>query len=336
MGWNGSGVVVRQTPVASGVTAWADTKAAGDVNITTADHDYQDQDLANAITNTIAKDGQNFPTADLPMNGQKHTGVADAVSNDQYATLRQLIGASPVVGNAINAQITVPTASATATYTADQVITGIALGGQVHRTGQFNHSVNLSTTGVGGMDTGLAPVSGYVAVYVIYNPTSGVSALLATDATSAIAPMIYGGANMPAGYTFSGLVSVWRTNASRQFVPGAQLGRKIALDATVIISSSAQKAIPTALSLAAGIPFNALSVDLVITIGSSVSSTCAANIFPLNSGTASYAAVGGTGLAFFGTVTDQMIPSNNRQVFYGATTGAGTMAFSVNSCAYRI
>jgi hypothetical protein len=80
-----------------------------------------------------------------------------------------------------------------------------------------NKTVNLATTGAGGMDSGAAPNNGFVAIYAIYNPTTGASALLARNATAAAQPTVYGGANMPAGYTASALISVWPTNASGQF-----------------------------------------------------------------------------------------------------------------------
>lgn len=51
------------------------------------------------------------------------------------------------------------------------------------------------------MYTGAAPASGYVAIYAICNPSTGVSALLGVNAAAAAAPQVYGGANMPAGYT---------------------------------------------------------------------------------------------------------------------------------------
>lgn len=47
-------------------------------------------DIATALTNSIAKDGQTTPSADLPMGGYKHTGVAVAAARDQYATAGQV------------------------------------------------------------------------------------------------------------------------------------------------------------------------------------------------------------------------------------------------------
>lgn len=132
-----------------------------------------------------------------------------------------------VVGLARNAKMLITAASASATFTADELIVATALNGQNYRVSSFNKTINLGTTGAGGMDTGTAPVSGFVGIYAIYNPTTGASALLATNATSAAAPEVYGGANMPSGYTASALVSVWQTDASRNLVIGFQVGRRI-------------------------------------------------------------------------------------------------------------
>jgi len=47
-------------------------------------------DIADALTSSLAKDGQTVPTANLPMGGYKHTGVADGAASDEYATYGQL------------------------------------------------------------------------------------------------------------------------------------------------------------------------------------------------------------------------------------------------------
>jgi len=44
-------------------------------------------DLAAAITQSLSKDGQTVPTADLPMGSFKHTGVGDPVLRNNYASL---------------------------------------------------------------------------------------------------------------------------------------------------------------------------------------------------------------------------------------------------------
>jgi len=47
-------------------------------------------DLETAMTDSIAKDGQTVPTANLPMGGYKHTGVADGTATTHYAALGQV------------------------------------------------------------------------------------------------------------------------------------------------------------------------------------------------------------------------------------------------------
>lgn len=53
-------------------------------------HDTQDDDFTAGINNALAKDGQNTPTANLPMGSYKHTGVGNATNNDEYVALGQL------------------------------------------------------------------------------------------------------------------------------------------------------------------------------------------------------------------------------------------------------
>lgn len=55
-------------------------------------------DVGNELTNSIARDGQSPATADLPMGGHKHTNVANATANNQYATYGQLQAAVAVTG----------------------------------------------------------------------------------------------------------------------------------------------------------------------------------------------------------------------------------------------
>lgn len=68
---------------------WVGDASVG-IKIEAARHDTQDDDFATGINNCLTKDGQNTPTANLPMGGFKHTNVADATANNQYATYGQL------------------------------------------------------------------------------------------------------------------------------------------------------------------------------------------------------------------------------------------------------
>jgi hypothetical protein len=77
MARNGSGTYILppSNPVVSGTVIESDW--ANDTM----------SDLAAAITQSIAYDGQTVPIANLPMGGFHHTNVSDPVSRNQYATL---------------------------------------------------------------------------------------------------------------------------------------------------------------------------------------------------------------------------------------------------------
>lgn len=64
--------------------------AASSIGIEAGRHDTQDNDFATGINNCLTKDGQNTPTANLPMGGYKHTGVADASASNQYMAFGQI------------------------------------------------------------------------------------------------------------------------------------------------------------------------------------------------------------------------------------------------------
>lgn len=116
----------------------------------------------------------------------------------------QVIGQVRLGGASITA------ASTTMTWSAQELIVGTALGGTNYKlSGALvtSKTLNLATTGAGGMDTGTATANGYVGVYLIYNPTTNTSALLGQLETG-ILGSVYGGANMPAGYTASALIAV--------------------------------------------------------------------------------------------------------------------------------
>ncbi|WP_433693199.1 hypothetical protein [Paraburkholderia phenoliruptrix] len=171
---------------------------------------------------------------------------------------------APVVGTMRNGSMSVPAASATATFTADEILVATALGGQSYKLASFSKTINLATTGAGGMDTGVAPASGFVAIYAIYSPTTQTAALLATNASSAVQPNVYAGSNMPAGYAASALVSVWRTDSSSQFVAGAQVDRKVYQPPVNIFSISTQTSVPASFGISGAVPKNARSYDGII------------------------------------------------------------------------
>ncbi|TFH81814.1 hypothetical protein [Pseudomonas kribbensis] len=168
--------------------------------------------------------------------------------------------APAIVGSSLNIRMNIAAASASGTLTADEVVVKSALGSYARTISNFNKTINLATTGAGGMDTGTAPVSGFVALYAIYNPGTATAALLATNATSAAAPAVYGGANMPSGYTLSALLTVYPTNASSQFIVGAVEGAKVIFGPVITATQGSNNGSYTAQSLSAVVPKNARKV----------------------------------------------------------------------------
>ncbi|MGM7932219.1 hypothetical protein [Yersinia enterocolitica] len=189
-------------------------------------------------------------------NGLENLGLSDV------AHLPQLTG---VIGTSRNAKMSVTAASSTATFTADELIVQTALGGLQYKLSSFSKTINLATTGVGGMDTGTVPANGFVALYAIYNPTTQISALLAVNASSVVAPEVYGGSNMPAGYTASALVSVLPTSSS-QLAPVIQQGRRVSIVGASILSGSGAPSSLAALAITV-IPLNTTLIRMSATVG---------------------------------------------------------------------
>ncbi|MFM0488030.1 cupredoxin domain-containing protein [Paraburkholderia graminis] len=258
--------------------------------------------------------------------------VAPATQTQHAPQMGQVAG---IVGSARNLVMNVTAAAATATLTADEIIVETALGGVRYCLPNFSKTINLATTGAGGMDAGSAPVSGYVALYAIYNPTTGASALLATNTTSAVAPSICNGA-VPTGYTASALVSVWQTNASRQFAIGYQVDRTIYIANTTVLASSTAQSTPTSLSIASVIPANARSVSGSLQTVSTASANLALIIY------GNTALVGQQGISSSeGAVSPMSIGfrdlpiTTSQAMYYTASCNAGTPTFSIAVSSYQ-
>ncbi|WP_145551764.1 phage tail protein [Yersinia mollaretii] len=197
------------------------------------------------------------------IKAQGPAALAETLENlglGDVAHLPQLTG---IVGTSRNAKMSIPAASVAATFTADELIVQTGWGGRQYKLSGFSRAINLATMGSGGMDTGTAPTTGYVALYAIYNPTSGATALLAVNATSAPAQEVYGGAHMPAGYTASALVSVWGTS-SGQFVVGHQIGRHIGIISNQLYSTAGSVLGYSGISLATAVPPNGKKANMQI------------------------------------------------------------------------
>lgn len=189
-------------------------------------------------------------------------------------TQQQLTG---VVGTARNVVMNVSLASATAALVANEIIVQTAIGGLQYKIPNFNKSINLATVGAGGMNAGSAPANGFVALYAIYNPSSTASALLAVNTTGSVAPEVCG-VTMPAGYTASALVSVWRT-ASSLLVEGQQIDRTVIIFPTTV-SSGTGNVTSQSFSLDAATPKNTKSALVEALINAAGSGNTVIRIAP--------------------------------------------------------
>lgn len=211
----------------------------------------------NVMKKHVAEDN---PHSQYPLIENALKELADAgLVGEVLKNLQLRESFSGVVGQSRNARMSITTESSSATFTADSLIVETSDGKQ-YRLKSFNSSVKLSVSGAGGMDAGTVPAEGFVALYAIYNPTTGETALLAANATATLAPEIYGGENMPAGYTASALVSVWRVSSSK-FTFGEMMGRQINTLALPLVTVTNSVATLTELSVSAAIPRNAKTME---------------------------------------------------------------------------
>ncbi|OOG15490.1 hypothetical protein BMS17_03935 [Pseudomonas sp. C9] len=232
--------------------------------------------------------------------------------------------------------MTVSAASASAAVAADEIIVGTTLGATTYRLANFSKTINLATTGINAMDTGTAPVSGWVAVYAIYNPTTSVSALLGVASPNTFMPTIYGGANMPSGYTTSALLTVVPTNASSQFkicsVRGRKIGIQLAQAYTVTGSVSNQVVTPITV-----IPANAIEAFGELQVGSTGASALTLAVFSdtanINQQILSISV--GTGQSVASNFSGLMITTKQQFVATSSSTG-GSPTFTVYFSGYSI
>jgi hypothetical protein len=81
MGWSG-GIYTRARD-------FTDDEANG-IKMLSANFDEEHDEIETGLNNCLCKDGQNSPSADLPMATHKHTGCGDAAQRNQYATFGQV------------------------------------------------------------------------------------------------------------------------------------------------------------------------------------------------------------------------------------------------------
>ena len=161
-----------------GLDIWRRWGAIPEHHVTGQALDEMLADIGLMMENFVTRDGQNSPSADLPMNEHKHTGVADAERRDQYASLGQLQDRAPEfippdnVGGTANA-ITITTDPTYAALRTGQVIRFIV---ETVNTGAVTIDVNnigvkaLQTLAGEALTSGLLPVG--TPIDALYNGTA--------------------------------------------------------------------------------------------------------------------------------------------------------------------
>lgn len=104
MGWNGSGGYGRQENFS------ADSSAGIKILATRMDTEFDD--FASAMTLCLTRNGQNSPTANIPMAGFKLTNVGAGTSAEDYLRVKEFIKDIPIYardsGNVNNVRVSVP------------------------------------------------------------------------------------------------------------------------------------------------------------------------------------------------------------------------------------
>lgn len=191
---------------------------------------------------------------------------------------------APLMGEAMGVKAQVTAVSTSVAYTAKQIIVRNPTTGATQLLTSFAKTLNVSGTGAGGMDTGAAPTSGYVAVYAGWGQTPG-AVIFGQNATSSAASEQYTGANIPAGVTMTQLIGVLPTNSSGQFPILTQFNRHVDIGLTTVLSNSTVVSVITALSISAVVPPNAISVDGNMTSQSSAGGNAQISLYADSVGT---------------------------------------------------
>jgi hypothetical protein len=137
MAWNGSGTYTQTDGTYSGTGICAAQAGDGDAIIRASEMDLLFQDHATAINACLAKNGENAATANLPMGGFKHTGMAVGSAATDSATYGQTItalsfdsGTSVVTATRAAGNLTVDLSAMAAgtggvALTGDQTVAGV-------------------------------------------------------------------------------------------------------------------------------------------------------------------------------------------------------------------
>lgn len=156
------------------------------------------------------------------------------VAGNWYINFLSTMTTQPVIGT-YNDIVFFQNGSSTANFSVNEIVLGAALGGQTIKLSSLSGlSLNIATTGAGGMDTGTATASAPLYIYLIYNSTTSTASILATNSAGTT---VYSGSHMPSGYTYSVFVSAIMMNGSSQFAAFYQLNGTVFFPSVALLSS---------------------------------------------------------------------------------------------------
>ena len=215
MGWSGG----TYTKGNAGSGGWVGDAGLG-IGIEASRHDTQDNDFATGINTCLTKDGQNTPTANLPMGGYKHTGVGNATAGDEYLSYGQLLD----VSKAVTTSGTAPNYTVTLTPAPASYYDGMSFPIEIHSTLNVS-GATLNVNGLGAKNLKITrvgttvrdPIDGELSsrcvyfvtyessndMFVIANPTFGASAVDYTPTLSVPTGTIDWYLSNPAAYNLS-------------------------------------------------------------------------------------------------------------------------------------
>lgn len=217
MPFNGSGTFSRSTGVYLGATAWQQTRDVSR-NIRADDHDTHDQDIATGLSNALCKDGQQTPTANLPMGGFRHINAGSGVARTDYLRLDQEQDRSTchggTSGGSANAQTITLTPAITA-YVTGQIFTFVA---------GFTNTAAAPTLNVNGVGAKTIVSAGLTTIHIGAIQSGGVYAVL-YDGTRLILLNPYEGvfSSSPTPSGNGGAINTITTNRSHYYVKGSQV-----------------------------------------------------------------------------------------------------------------
>jgi hypothetical protein len=295
---------------------------------------YKDGDLVNGVAPTdLNAAAMNGPQEEI-LSVVEAAGLAP--NGADFAQLLKALYrvAGTPVGLARNVRADLLAAGSSITFTADEILTKSALGGRPYLISSVNKVLNVATVGAGGMDVGAAPASGWIAIYAIYNPTTATAALLGVNATAAAAPEVYGGANMPADYVTSALISVWPTTAASLLAIARQrVDREV--DYFNNPYNGTGNVAFTTLSIAAAVPKNAIRWKGNLSFAPTTTGNISMAVCPTSAGIGTpgyrgFALYSSTGINVGGSLSD--VPIYTAQTTFYVTASAGN--FTINSYGY--